>query len=76
MMLRILWEACTQMALIGLKNAFSREWVQQLHEGIVVGGTGFRSSGRGAINAERHDLQVTKSFFETLPQSLKDLMTY
>jgi len=30
----------------------------------------------GAINAERHDLQITKKFFETLPQSLKDHMTY
>jgi ectoine hydroxylase-related dioxygenase (phytanoyl-CoA dioxygenase family) len=30
----------------------------------------------GAINAERHDLQITKKFSETLPQSLKDHMTY
>jgi len=30
----------------------------------------------GAINAERHDLQLTKRFFDTLPQSLKDHMTY
>jgi hypothetical protein len=30
----------------------------------------------GAINAERHDLQITKRFFETLPQSLKDHLTY
>ena len=30
----------------------------------------------GAINAERHDLQLTKKFFETLPQSLKDHLTY
>ena len=30
----------------------------------------------GAINAERHDLQVTKKFFETLPQDLRDHMTY
>jgi hypothetical protein len=29
----------------------------------------------GAINAERHDLQITKKFFETLPQNLKDHMT-
>ncbi len=30
----------------------------------------------GAINAERHDLQITRRFSETLPQSLKDHMTY
>ncbi|HYO22612.1 MAG TPA: phytanoyl-CoA dioxygenase family protein [Flavisolibacter sp.] len=30
----------------------------------------------GAMNAERHDLQVTKSFYETLPQQLKDHLTY
>src|SRR5215212_2095561 len=30
----------------------------------------------GAINAERHDLQLTKKYFERLPQSLKDHMTY
>lgn len=30
----------------------------------------------GAINAERHDLQITKRFSETLPQRLKDHMTY
>jgi hypothetical protein len=30
----------------------------------------------GAINAERHDLQVTKRYFETLPQQLKDHLTY
>lgn len=30
----------------------------------------------GAMNAERHDLQLTKTFFETLPQSLKDHLTY
>jgi hypothetical protein len=30
----------------------------------------------GAINAERHDLQITKKFFDTLPQSLKDHITY
>ncbi|HUC79374.1 MAG TPA: phytanoyl-CoA dioxygenase family protein [Flavisolibacter sp.] len=29
----------------------------------------------GAINAERHDLQVTKQFYETLPQSLKSHLT-
>ena len=29
----------------------------------------------GAINAERHDLQVTKSFYDTLPQNLKDHLT-
>ena len=30
----------------------------------------------GAINAERHDLQITKKFFQTLPQNLKDHLTY
>jgi hypothetical protein len=30
----------------------------------------------GAINAERHDLQISKGFFETLPQKLKDHLTY
>jgi hypothetical protein len=30
----------------------------------------------GAINAGRHDLQLTKRFFETLPQSLKEHLTY
>jgi len=30
----------------------------------------------GAVNAERHDLQVTKKFFEKLPQILKDHITY
>jgi hypothetical protein len=30
----------------------------------------------GAINAERHDLQLTNRFFKTLPQSLKDHLTY
>jgi ectoine hydroxylase-related dioxygenase (phytanoyl-CoA dioxygenase family) len=30
----------------------------------------------GAINAERHDLQVTKHYFETLPQHLRDHLTY
>lgn len=30
----------------------------------------------GAINAERHDLQLTKHFFEKLPQHLKDHITY
>jgi ectoine hydroxylase-related dioxygenase (phytanoyl-CoA dioxygenase family) len=30
----------------------------------------------GAINAERHDLQLTRTFFETLPQSLKEHLTY
>ena len=30
----------------------------------------------GAINAERHDLQLTQSFFETLPDSLKQHLTY
>lgn len=29
-----------------------------------------------ATNAERHDLQLTKPFFETLPQTLKDHLTY
>lgn len=30
----------------------------------------------GAINAERHDLQITHHFFETLPAYLKDHLTY
>jgi hypothetical protein len=30
----------------------------------------------GAINAERHDLQLTKKFFETLPEDLKKHLTY
>lgn len=30
----------------------------------------------GAINAERHDLQLTKQYFETLPQEVKDHLTY
>lgn len=30
----------------------------------------------GAINAERHDLQITKSFYQTLPQQLIDHLTY
>ena len=30
----------------------------------------------GGINAERHDLQVSKAYFETLPQYLKDHLTY
>ncbi|HEV7331188.1 MAG TPA: phytanoyl-CoA dioxygenase family protein [Flavisolibacter sp.] len=30
----------------------------------------------GANNAERHDLQLTKAYFETLPQSLKDHLTF
>lgn len=30
----------------------------------------------GAINAERHDLQISKTFYETLPQKLKVQMTY
>ena len=29
----------------------------------------------GAINAERHDLQITKKFFETLSADLKKHMT-
>jgi hypothetical protein len=29
----------------------------------------------GAINAERHDLQITKKFYETLPQYVKDHLT-
>jgi hypothetical protein len=29
-----------------------------------------------ANNAERHDLQITHSFFETLPQTLRDHLTY
>ena len=31
--------------------------------------------GPGANNAERHDLQVTKAFYETLPQSLREHLT-
>lgn len=30
----------------------------------------------GGINAERHDLQLTHHFFETLPNQLKDHLTY
>jgi len=30
----------------------------------------------GAINAERHDLQITKRFYETLPESLKQHLTF
>jgi hypothetical protein len=30
----------------------------------------------GAINAERHDLQLTKAYFETLPENLKQHITY
>lgn len=30
----------------------------------------------GAINAERHDLQLTKTYFETLPAYLKHHLTY
>ena len=30
----------------------------------------------GAINAERHDLQLSKRFYETLPQNLRDHLTY
>ena len=29
----------------------------------------------GAINAERHDLQITRAFYETLPQNLRDHLT-
>jgi hypothetical protein len=29
----------------------------------------------GAINAERHDLQVTKRYYETLPQNLREHLT-
>ena len=32
--------------------------------------------GPGAINAERHDLQVTKQFYETLPPNLKEHLTF
>jgi hypothetical protein len=32
--------------------------------------------GPGANNAERHDLQITKEFYEILPQSLRDHLTY
>ncbi|HEU4469468.1 MAG TPA: phytanoyl-CoA dioxygenase family protein [Flavisolibacter sp.] len=30
----------------------------------------------GAINAERHDLQLTRRYFETLPQQLREHITY
>ena len=30
----------------------------------------------GAINAERHDLQITKHYFDTLPQVLREHITY
>jgi hypothetical protein len=30
----------------------------------------------GAINAERHDLQLTRTYFETLPDSLRRHLTY
>lgn len=30
----------------------------------------------GANNAERHDLQVTRAYFETLPESLRQHLTY
>jgi hypothetical protein len=30
----------------------------------------------GAINAERHDLQITKRFFETLPEYVRQHLTY
>jgi hypothetical protein len=30
----------------------------------------------GAINAERHDLQLTKAYFDTLPDNLKKHITY
>jgi hypothetical protein len=30
----------------------------------------------GANNAERHDLQVTRSFFQTLPQQIREHLTY
>jgi ectoine hydroxylase-related dioxygenase (phytanoyl-CoA dioxygenase family) len=30
----------------------------------------------GAMNAERHDLQITKRFYKTLPQQLIDHLTY
>ena len=30
----------------------------------------------GAINAERHDLQITKKFYETLPESLRQHLTF
>lgn len=29
----------------------------------------------GAVNAERHDLQLTKKFFETIPHNLKEHLT-
>jgi hypothetical protein len=30
----------------------------------------------GGINAERHDLQLTRRFFKTLPESLRNHLTY
>jgi hypothetical protein len=30
----------------------------------------------GAINAERHDLQISKAYFEKLPESLRKHLTY
>jgi hypothetical protein len=30
----------------------------------------------GAINAERHDLQITRAFYETLPESVRQHLTY
>jgi hypothetical protein len=30
----------------------------------------------GAVNAERHDLQLTHAYFKTLPQNLKQHLTY
>lgn len=30
----------------------------------------------GAMNAERHDLQLTRAYFETLPDAVKDHLTY
>lgn len=30
----------------------------------------------GAINAERHDLQLTRPYFESLPHSLKEHLTF
>jgi hypothetical protein len=30
----------------------------------------------GANNAERHDLQLTRHYFETLPAQIKDYLTY
>jgi hypothetical protein len=29
----------------------------------------------GAINAERHDLQVTRRFYETLPEAVRQHLT-